>query len=413
MREHGLRRQIIDEMHLRRWPALKPPLSIWQIIRTLSNDEREQERALLERHGGVLQPGQRHVSGQFHAGIEFAWERHTEGSSIAIFVRDGTGQDPIDQALAWIEGMPGMVVRATRIILIADEDAAEKLLPHLSFSAPDLVSCRTCDGMRIWSDFRLHEQDFGKLLVAGCGLDPVTLSRRVQQIQELGNYRNMALLGLPQVREQWAELDAIEERLRRFASAVSDRAAVDDDLMEQVATLSVELATLNNAIGYRLDATKAYASLVAERLEDLAPIAVANFQSLTDFTRRRFLPAVRTCASHGARLDKLTERAADLTALLRARIETRIENQNGQLLASMERRALEQLRLQQVVEGLSVVAIAYYGVGLVAYAAKAASRYWPGLDVELAIGLSIPLVLLATWLGMRIARRVLAGDPRE
>ena len=50
------------------------------------------------------------------------------------------------------------------------------------------------------------------------------------------------------------------------------------------------------------------------------------------------------------RLDKLTGRAADLTALLRARIETRIENQNAQLLESMERRAEAQLRLQQLVD---------------------------------------------------------------
>ena len=239
------------------------------------------------------------------------------------------------------------------------------------------------------------------------------LGRVVQRLQELGNYRNMALLGLPQARAQWPQLDAIEARLREFAESVSDPKSHDDELLEKVASISFELATLSNAIGYRLDATKAYSSLVTERLDDLAPIPVKNFQSLSDFTRRRFLPAERTCAAHGARLEKLTLRAADLTALLRARIETRIESQNAELLLSMERRATEQLRLQQVVEGLSIVAISYYAVGLVAYAAKALSRYDRSIDVELVTGVSIPFVLVAIWFAMRTARKVLLAKPSD
>lgn len=413
MREHHLRRQIIDEMHLRRWPALECPMVIWQMVRTLEDGERDPERRALEEGRAAIAPLQRHVSGTLAPGVDFAWERHTEGSSITLFAGRHANPQAVEDALAWIKDLPGLVVRATRITVVSDEaDAAEKLA-SADFSAPEAVSFRTAEGMRVWSDFRLHADGFGELLVAGGGVDPFTLSRRIQQIQELGNYRNMALLGLPAVREQWAALDAIEERLRQFASAVSDPATKDDDLLEDVSALSLELATLNNAIGYRLDATKAYSSLVAERLADIDPIAVAEYQSLPDFTRRRFLPAERTCASHGARLDKLTGRAADLTALLRARIETRIENQNAQLLASMERRALEQLRLQQVVEGLTVVAIAYYGVGLVGYAAKALAKVIPGLEVDLVVGISIPFVLAAIWFGMRTARRLLLAGQHD
>lgn len=411
MREHSLRRTIIDEMHLRRWPALVAPLSIWQVLRTVDQSERADEIQLLERVGARLQAGERHAFGKIEGIVEFAWERHTEGSSIAVFVPEGAPPEVVEAVLDWIDALPGMVVRATHITLVEDTAHAEDLLVGMGFSLPETVSGRTSEGVQFWSDFRLHSEGFGRLLVSAGGVDPVTVSRRVQQLQELGNYRNMSLLGLPQARAQWSQLDAIESQLRAFAESVSDPNSRDDELLEEVAAISFQLATLSNAIGYRLDATKAYSSLVAERLDDLAPIPVKNFQSLSDFTRRRFLPAERTCAAHGARLDKLTQRAADLTALLRARIETRIENQNAQLLLSMERRATEQLRLQQVVEGLSVVAIAYYAVGLVAYAAKAMSKFEPSIDVELVTGVSIPFVLVAIWLGMRIARRVLLGKP--
>ncbi len=52
-----------------------------------------------------------------------------------------------------------------------------------------------------------------------------------------------------------------------------------------------------------------------------------------------------------------------------------LEAQNQTLLASMDRRARLQLRLQQTVEGLSVAAICYYVVGLaLGCAARAGGR---------------------------------------
>jgi uncharacterized membrane-anchored protein len=72
----------------------------------------------------------------------------------------------------------------------------------------------------------------------------------------------------------------------------------------------------------------------------------------------------------------------------------------------MNRRAEAQLRLQQTVEGLSVAAITYYIVGLVGYAAKGLRG--AGLDVnpDLAMGISIPVVVVIVALGLRRVRKV-------
>jgi len=56
--------------------------------------------------------------------------------------------------------------------------------------------------------------------------------------------------------------------------------------------------------------------------------------------------------------------------LPRTRIDVELERQNRDLLASMNNRAKLQLRLQQTVEGLSVAAISYYVVSLLAYLLK-------------------------------------------
>ena len=69
----------------------------------------------------------------------------------------------------------------------------------------------------------------------------------------------------------------------------------------------------------------------------------------------------------------------------------------------MDRRADLQLRLQHTVEGLSVVAISYYAVGLLGYAA-APLAHAAGIDKTLLVSALTPLVVVAVWLGMRRVR---------
>lgn len=414
MEEHELRRQIIEEMHLRRWPGIDAPCTIFQILRLLDPLEREDERDRLRNMLGLEAPPSptaRHLSGRLQSGLRVTWERHTEGSSVVVQISPGDDDEARTAAREAIESLPGKVLRATEILIVDDQDEAEKLLPDLGFSKNELVSARIGSGVRFWSDFRLHDHGYGRVLIAAGKADRATLARTIQQLQELGNYRNLALLGLPPVREQWSDLDALEEDLRRFASDVSDKQARDDRLLENVSDLSLHLANLTNAIGYRLDATKAYAELVSERLEDLAPERIEGFETLGDFTRRRLLPAVRTCAAHRVRLGQLSSRAADLTALLRARIETRIENQNARLLLSMERTGHRQMRLQQLVEGLSVFALAYYGVGLLGYVLRGLEPALPLPRVELLEAAAVPVFILLIWFAIRtVKKRILADD---
>ncbi|MFM9828961.1 MAG: DUF3422 family protein, partial [Sphingomonas sp.] len=86
------------------------------------------------------------------------------------------------------------------------------------------------------------------------------------------------------------------------------------------------------------------------------------------------------------------------------RIDIALAKQNRDLLTSMDRRTQLQLRLQQTVEGLSVVAISYYLVALLAYPIKAVR----GIDHDLAIALAVPVVLLVMWLLAQRMRRHLS-----
>jgi uncharacterized membrane-anchored protein len=96
--------------------------------------------------------------------------------------------------------------------------------------------------------------------------------------------------------------------------------------------------------------------------------------------------------------------------LLATRVGVARERQNQSLLASMDRRAKLQLRLQQTVEGLSVAAIVYYVAGLVGYLAKAAKAAGLRIEPDVAVGVSIPLVAVVMIYSLRRMRRRLASE---
>jgi len=101
-------------------------------------------------------------------------------------------------------------------------------------------------------------------------------------------------------------------------------------------------------------------------------------------------------------------------SLARVRVEMHREANNQQLFKALAHRQGLQLRLQQTVEGLSVVAISYYLLGLVGYLAKAAKSVpaWEALHVQpdLVVGLSVlPVVLGVTWFIRRLHRHLAQG----
>lgn len=91
--------------------------------------------------------------------------------------------------------------------------------------------------------------------------------------------------------------------------------------------------------------------------------------------------------------------------MLNTRVEVATEATNAALLASMDRRADEQLRLQRAVEGFSVFAIAYYALSILNYVFKAIEKNVPGFDAALATSILAPLLLGLTWMGLRRFRR--------
>ena len=78
--------------------------------------------------------------------------------------------------------MPGEVIRATRLWVAADEEAAENILQQANFVTGELVSCHIGAGARLWSDFRIQPDGYGRLLLAANGLLSGDLSRLLHEV---------------------------------------------------------------------------------------------------------------------------------------------------------------------------------------------------------------------------------------
>lgn len=397
--DHPLRQWAVDEMHLRRFAPVSNHCEIYQSVRLIEADERNlEDRRMIEDRPAfdewTLAP--RYAAGHTRSGIHFLWERHTEASTITLILPHNCPEKIRLPYIKWLEQWTGSVVRAVRVFVVPDETEIESHLLVQNINQQEMVSCYINAGLRIWSDFGIHKDGYGRLIVAAGDVSDNERGRIVQRVQELGNYRNLALMGFPTVQKYGPDVDTLEKRLSDHARRVADASddANDEDLLQQLADISSGLELIRSATSFRLNATTAYAEVAADRLNALNVQAAANFQSLTDFTERRLIPASRTCSVFLDRLSRIAERISRVMHTLDVRIDTRIKAQNLSLTESMERSTQLQFRLQNLVEGLSIIAAAYYLVGLIGYVAKGIIAFPSGSSSDMFIAaITLPVII--------------------
>ena len=391
---HPLRRQVVEEMHLRPTLQVAIPGVVIQTVRLVSQGERTAEiDAILPLSEDCADRDARHLKGLLPQGVRFAWERHSEGSTTTLVLPTSIDASRADGATAWIESLPGQVMRATRIEFVEHDAAGLIMLER--FVTSDLVAGQI-GSARFWSDFRIHEGGYGLIIIAANDEDRARLSRRVQELQELGNYRNLALMGLALVRNTGDELARIEHEIAEASGALLVNDGSDEVLLGTLTALAAQTAAFSSTAGYRLSATRAYGQIVVDRLGELAAEPIEGFQTLQGFTDRRLLPALRTCEAFRRRIETASTSLERATSLLSTRIELRLAHQNVALLQPVERSSSLQLHLQRLVEGLSIVALSYYSLGLLEMVLKGLWRHHilaiaPGTLLAVAV---VPMLIV-------------------
>ena len=418
--DHPLRYSMVNELHSRPFPVLMPPCqAIFFAIkhpRDARSRDREKDRAhlvaLLDQFG--VHPPDQHAN-HYDAKLgktDLKWESHTEFVTYSAFT-PGLDANPFDPAGAtvfqpdWLAKAPGLKMAAMMIRVEELPENEDQILPKLLdwFVPESLAVSYVLDGAAVVAgDFCIDASGFMRFAVfVRKWTGPRRVGRIVQRLCEMETYRAASMLGLPRARELSRKLNALDPRLVSLVSGLDERGESAEVALHELLSIAGELESLAVQTSFRFAATTAYEAIVHQRINALRETRFQGRQSFAEFLMRRYDPAIRTIHSTEARLASMADRAARAAELIRTRVDVDRSAQNQLLLQSMDTRADMALRLQRTVEGLSVIAVSYYSLGLVAYviAPLAETLHLPKLWLMAG---SVPVVLLLVWAAIRLIR---------
>ena len=247
-----------------------------------------------------------------------------------------------------------------------------------------------------------------RILVINQDMTPEAAGALTQRLLEIETYRTLALLGLPQAQDLAPSVKSVEDQLTSIAQAMTETEGLEANhqLLDGLMRLAAQLEAETTRSAYRFSASRAYEGIIQQRLETLRERPVEGYPTFSAFLSRRMAPAMRTCHMMEDRQSRLADKVARTANLLRTRVYVDLEEQNREVMKSMNERTRLQLRMQQTVEGLSVAAVSYYVLGLLGYLFKGLKeggvvKLDPNVLTALAV---LPVVLVVAWAVRRIRK---------
>ena len=401
------RQQLLNEAHARPAIALNLPCSVSRVtlITPPNRDGVDQAFDYLTKMCADTSSPVPHKDTKHHilesGSLTVMWERHTEFCSLT-FIHNSlddtnfqqTALDSVPQR--WLDKLPGKILSATHVAIVPVEIGDDTdAIARKTFGRDDFAASKTeAAPLSMMSDFRAQGDSFVRILLFDRGASAAFRGRTVQRLLEVDTYRLAALMALPIARNLSTDLNRIEAELERLLTSLAEPADMSTDrmLLADLSKVAGEIEELNQQSSYRLSASRAYYSIVLERIQHLREGRITGRQRIGSFIDRRLGPAMRTCEAIDQRQQKLAERASRAAQLLRTRVNVAVEEQNARLLESLNQRSEMQLRLQETVEGLSVVALTYYAVGLLSYLLAGVSDIGVHIPKGLILSLSVPAI---------------------
>ncbi len=412
---HPERAAVLGEVHARPFHPVPTPARLLHFAFMTDAREAAAARAALGdfcREHGLHGPeaGAKHFRVTL-GGQSLRFEQHSEFTTYTL-EQGGEAQAPFTPAANGVPSVfarlpqPGHHLVSVDLHLMAPSGAPEideRLFDPASLAAASVIGGRAL----VACDF-LPVNGFVRILVLDLGLDPASAGALAVRLLEIETYRVLALLGLPEAQRLAPVVGDAETALASISSAMASGGGLDQDnaLLERLTGLAAKAEAEATRAAFRFGASRAYDSIVTQRLAAIGEQPTGMRQTLSAFLSRRLQPAMRTCHMLQERQADLSVKLARAANLLRTRVDVEIEHQNRDLLRSMNDRTRMQLRLQQTVEGLSVAAISYYVVSLGSYVFKALHETgWMKMEAGTATALSVPVILIGIALIVRHIRR--------
>ncbi|MCA1782553.1 MAG: DUF3422 family protein [Dermatophilaceae bacterium] len=432
--DHPARERLLAELHARPAPRVSAPARAAHLAlkesRYAANRDGDSDRALMRALTASSESdlAVRHVELDV-AGYRVVWENHTEYAAYTAVRRlddgghkgdagsDDGGSDTIPEpfgedprALFADEWLRQGVARRIAAVIVEVRAMPEdrESIPALVrswFASPPIISSVLGGTGILAGDLTPDGDGYTRwMLFVDSSVGAGRTGRTLQRLFDLETYRMLALLGFDRSHELSNRLNELDPDLTSLITEMDDPTRPADEMLHELLALTARLEGLAMSHQFRFGATTAYASIVEDRLRALSEERFLGRQTLVEFLTRRYVPAIRTAQSAEQRLDRMLERSRRAAELLRTRLDVARAAQNQALLRSMDARSDLQLRLQTTVEGLSVIAVSYYLLGLLGYVLAPLAES-TGVDRTWLLAVLAPLVLIGVWLGLRQAKR--------
>jgi uncharacterized membrane-anchored protein len=423
LKPHPLRAAILGELHARPFTPLPVPSRVLHFAFDTSGAQAQADRANLVafcKARGLTPPAmaEKHHRAPFGTTI-LRWEQHSEFTTYTWEMPADPGGSPFYPDAASLAApmrllpQPGPLLVAIDLHLLAED--GERTAPERLFDRASLAVAENSDGAAVYAtDFQPGPSGFVRVLVADRGMPAERAGALVQRVIEVETYRTLALLGLPEAQRLAPSIAVSERRLAEVTEEMrrAGDLASNHKLLDELTALAAEVEAGAAASVFRFGASRAYGEIVEQRLQTIGERKVGGLPTWSSFLARRMKPALRTCVTIENRQATLSQKLARAADLLRTRVDVELEQQNQELLKSMNARTRLQLRLQATVEGLSVAAITYYVVGLFGYLVKAAHE--SGLmaaEPGIVTAVFVPVAALSIWWTVRRIRQThIAGE---
>ncbi|PZA13674.1 DUF3422 domain-containing protein [Rhodopseudomonas palustris] len=414
---HPLRAVVLGEVHARPFTALSVPARVLHFAFDTSGTRAAADRTAMisfcESRG--LQPpppGEKHHRARFGTTM-LRWEQHSEFTTYTWEITADPSATPFHPEASSLASpmrllpQPGPLLVAVDLHVMPEDPP--RTSPERLFDRASLAVAENSDGAAMFAtDFQPGPSGFVRVLVIDRGMSPERAGALVQRVLEVETYRTLALLGLPEAQRLAPSIAASERRLAEVTAEmrhVGDLAN-NNKLLQELTELAAEVEAGAAASLYRFGASRAYDEIMNGRLATLGERKVGGLPTWSSFLARRMKPAMRTCATTEARQSDLSLKLARAANLLRTRVDVEVEQQNQELLKSMNARTRLQLRLQTTVEGLSTAAITYYVVGLFGYMVKGVAEAGRlKIDPNLLTAGFVPIAALSIWWTIRRIRK--------
>ena len=316
------------------------------------------------------------------------WERHTEFWSITY-----AGTETIDSTVVQhVRSIDANLITGIRIRFCEDHEA---MIKDDFFVSKTLLGGRFKRGaVSVRTDFRQQENGCVNFTVSGEFENDADRGRFIKRVIDAEIYRFNTLKGLSLIRPKFSNLERLEKEYSEITKELATGIKADlPDVMDRFKQLSTDINQLSDSTRYRVTASRAYYKIVEARLGELGETIDGPLQSLSGFIDQRLKPAFNTIEAFELRAQQLERSASNSLRLYNTMIESEIQKQNQELLKSMDQRTEQQVRLSQAVEGFSVIALTYYGAGLLYYLLKARETHIN----ELIVAVAIPFIALLVW----------------